>query len=405
MNSAINFTKATLAALPLPRAGKRAYYRDAKTRGLHFAITDRGTRSYVFYRKIGGRPERLLIGRFEDLSIEQARNRAAELNALIARGENPADHRRVERKELTLGELWEIYLHRHAKPNKKFWKQDESKFNQYITRSDRGGIKLAHRKMSAVRRSDLAHLHATITCKHATTANRVLALVSSMYSWSKRAGLWEGANPAEGIQKNRERARDRFLQAGELPRFFAALGAESNETLRDFVWIALLTGARESNVLAMRWADTDLQAGTWYIPETKNGTPQLVPLTEHAVAILRAREERAPREAVFVFEGSGRSGHLTVPKRGWYRILRRAGIPNFRIHDLRRTLGSWQATTGASLPIIGKTLNHKHPSSTAIYARLETDPVRAAMEKAQSAMLLLAEPPQVDGAVKSCATA
>ena len=75
------------------------------------------------------------------------------------------------------------------------------------------------------------------------------------------------------------------------------------------------------------------------------------------------------------------------PKKAWKRICTAAGIEEIRIHDLRRTMGSWQAKTGASLPIIGKSLNHKSPSSTSIYARLDIDPVRTSMDKAVAAML------------------
>ena len=78
------------------------------------------------------------------------------------------------------------------------------------------------------------------------------------------------------------------------------------------------------------------------------------------------------------------------PKKGWKRILERAGIEDLRIHDLRRTLGSWQAKTGASLAIIGKSLNHKNQSTTAIYARLDLDPVRNSVNTATSAMLAAA---------------
>jgi hypothetical protein len=112
MQAQLNFTKQTILALPIPPHGKRAYYRDSRTRGLTLAITDRGTRSFIFYRKIDGRPERILIGRFEDLSIEQARNRAAELNSAIAQGRNPADGRRSLREEMTLGQLYDDYLER-----------------------------------------------------------------------------------------------------------------------------------------------------------------------------------------------------------------------------------------------------------------------------------------------------
>jgi len=78
---------------------------------------------------------------------------------------------------------------------------------------------------------------------------------------------------------------------------------------------------------------------------------------------------------------------MMEPKSGWKRILTRAGLQDLRIHDLRRTLGSWQAATGSSLHIIGKSLNHKNPSTTAIYAQLNIDPVRKSVEAASEAIM------------------
>jgi integrase len=88
----------------------------------------------------------------------------------------------------------------------------------------------------------------------------------------------------------------------------------------------------------------------------------------------------------FVFPGRGKTGHLAEPKKGWQRILSRADLGDLRIHDLRRTLGSWQAKQGASLAIIGKSLNHKNQNTTAIYARLDLDPVRESVNGANTAM-------------------
>lgn len=130
-----------------------------------------------------------------------------------------------------------------------------------------------------------------------------------------------------------------------------------------------------------------MKRGEWRIAVTKNGTPQTVPLIPEALEILRIRMESAEKDAVFVFPGPGKKGHLIEPRKGWLRILKRAKLSDLRIHDLRRTLGSWQAKTGASLAIIGKSLNHKNQQTTAIYARLDLDPVRQSMETATSAML------------------
>jgi integrase len=135
----------------------------------------------------------------------------------------------------------------------------------------------------------------------------------------------------------------------------------------------------------MRWKELDLEQGTWEIPVTKTGDPQTVTLAMEAIEILKIRKSN--RSSFFVFPGNGKTGHLVEPKAGWKRILERAGIKSLRIHDLRRTLGSWQAITGASLPIIGKSLNHKNVSTTAIYARLNLDPVRESVQRATVAML------------------
>ncbi len=118
---------------------------------------------------------------------------------------------------------------------------------------------------------------------------------------------------------------------------------------------------------------------------TKGGEPHTAALSSEAVSVLAARKARAT--GPWVFPGPGKSGHYMEPKRAWGSFLERARIDDLRIHDLRRTLGSWQAATGASLPIIGKTLAHKNVSTTAIYARLNLDPVRQAVDVATKAML------------------
>ena len=83
--------------------------------------------------------------------------------------------------------------------------------------------------------------------------------------------------------------------------------------------------------------------------------------------------------------------HLVEPKTAWQRVVRRAKLNDCRMHDLRRTLGSWQAAGGASLLIIGKSLGHRSESATRVYARLATDPVRQSVEKATVAMITAAQ--------------
>jgi integrase len=376
-----NFIKKTLDKLPLPTNAQRAYFYDSTTRGLALAVSPAGKKVFVLYRKVAGRPERITIGPYPDLTIEQARGKAAELNGAIARGENPASERRLVRDEATFGELFTTYLEHHAKPHKKTWSDDEGMFEKHL-----GCWKFT--KLSDIQRTDVLALHARIGGKSGHyAANRVVELLSSMFTKAIEWG-WSGENPATKIKAFKERKRERFLQPEELGKFFRALEAELNETIRDYILLSLFTGARRTNVQEMRWSEINWQAATWRIPETKNGESITVPLSGPAIKVLEKRRFSSKTE--WVFPGVGATGHLVEPKSAWKRILRRAKIQDLRLHDLRRTLGSWQAATGASLPIIGKSLGHKSLTATQIYARLNIDPVRAAVDKATDAMLVAA---------------
>jgi len=374
----LNFTKAAIEALAVPEKGWTYHY-DLKVQGLGIGIGSTGKKSFVLYRKINGVPERITLGRYPDLNIEQARGKASEINSNIANGLNPADIARTSRKEMTLDDLFAEYMVRTAAFNKR---PDKPKANYRLYLSPWG-----KRKLSTIKHEEVDSLHKKLgRDKGMVTANIALKLLHVMYNKAiNEWRIWKGENAAHGIKKFTEKSRERFIQGDELPRFFQALADEQNENMRDYFLLSLLTGARRANVLAMEWADVNLEREEWHIKETKNGTPQTVTLSPEALTVLRNRK---PIECTrFVFPGNGKSGHLEEPKKGWQRVLTRAGIDNLRIHDLRRTLGSWQAKTGASLAIIGKSLNHKNQNTTAIYARLDLDPVRDSVNTATSAMM------------------
>jgi integrase len=153
----------------------------------------------------------------------------------------------------------------------------------------------------------------------------VRALASGIFGKAIEWGYLE-SNPAQGVRvAGLKVTRDRFLQPDELPRFFAALAEEPSIAMRDFILLALLTGARRANVCAMHWREIDLAAGNWRLPVTKNGTPQTVTLCPEAVEILKARQESTA--GGYVFPGTGATGHMVEPKKGVERIMERAGIP------------------------------------------------------------------------------
>ncbi|MDO6725157.1 tyrosine-type recombinase/integrase [Celeribacter halophilus] len=373
----LNFTKAALLKAPAAAKGKRDYYSDLKEQGLQMAVTSAGAKTFYLYKRVDGRPERILLGRFPDISVENARKAAAEAKGKIASGQNPQKERRAIRDEMTFAALFDDYMTKYSKVHKKSWKYDEREVNKFLSHWFK-------RKISSIDKAEIERLHAKIGKENGTTqANRLLERIRSIFNKAIDWG-WDGTNPAVGIKKFKEKSRDRFLQPDELPRFFEALANEHNEAARDFFMISLLTGARKSNVLAMRWKDINFTTATWRIEETKNGEAQTVHLPTQAMELLK--ERKLASDSPWVFPSASASGHLADPKKAWERILKAAGIEDLRIHDLRRTLGSYQAATGANGYIIGKSLGHKSQQSTAIYARLNLDPVRDSVNKATDAM-------------------
>jgi len=243
------------------------------------------------------------------------------------------------------------------------------------------------RRLSSLTRRDVALLHNKIGETARYAANRVVALVRKMFNLAHLWGVYPGENPAIGIELFHEEKRDRFVQPHELPKLFEALNEESNPYVKTAFLVALLTGARRGEVLAMQWADLDLEQAVWRIPHTKARRPHLLPLPEPVVSLLK---ELPPMLGCpYVFPGRDGKGHLVNIAKAWARIRGRAGLTDVRIHDLRRTLGSWLAANGASLPLIGRALNHTQVSTTAIYARLNLDPVRTALETNAQRMLAL----------------
>ncbi|HJV25324.1 MAG TPA: tyrosine-type recombinase/integrase [Aromatoleum sp.] len=386
MANKFKFTKGAIQALESPPVGIRLTVYDTEVPKLALRVTHAGTRTFYVVKRAGTSMVWVKLGTFPEMTVERARGEAVKLLAEFASGTNPAEARRAFKAELTVSGFFAEYGTRHGE-KKRAWCADQQRFRDYLLKP------LGAKKLSVVTRDMIARvlLDAEKAGKSVATVRNIRALASGLFAKAVEWGFLD-RNPAQGVKVSGKKvSRDRFLQADELPRFFAALAEEPNDTLRDFILLALLTGARRANLCAMHWREIDLRAGVWRIPRTKNDEPQTVTLSPEAVAILETRQPTIG--GGFVFPGDSASGHLVEPKKGVMRVMARAGIPYGRdvengvtLHDLRRTFGSWQARTGASLAIIGKSLNHKSQQATAIYARLDLDPVRAAVNTATAAM-------------------
>jgi integrase len=279
-----------------------------------------------------------------------------------------------------LGELFDEYIDKYAIEHTKTWKVMQECFGRYLSH-------WKNRPVDEISRAEVQLLINKLGKDNGkTTANRTLELLRAVINKGRTWSLVSVENPAIGVSKFRLRARERFVAEDELPRLIAAIEAEENTEIRDYLLISLSTGARKNNVLSMRWKDLDLELGMWTIPDTKNGTSQTILLTPNELAILRERQQN-PKSREWVFPGPDTSKHLCDPKKGWARILKKAKINDLHLHDLRRTLGSYMAMSGVSLSVIGNTLNHKDVSTTRrVYAQSARESERAGRLQAHQKM-------------------
>jgi integrase len=359
--------------------------------GLALRVTNGGAKAWVWEGRVKGRVRRITLGLHPALSLSVARDEALAMAAAVARGEDPAAARAREHGELTFGALAELYFERHARPRKRSADQDERMLRDVLGRPGKEPALIPatwkNRRLSDLTREDVAALHARVGRDSGHyMANRGLALVRAMFNLARTWGLVAGDNPAAGIPAFREEKRDRFLGPDELRRVLAAIEQEPDWRWRAYFRLAVLLGQRRQELLRAQWSELDFSARAWRLPMTKAGRPHLLPLPMPAIEILESLPSRGKSEWLFPSKKAG-SGHLEEPKKAWQRIRQRAEANDVRIHDLRRTLGSWLAASGYGLPMIGRVLNHSQPSATAVYARLDVEPVRRALEANAQAML------------------
>ena len=247
MTNKINFTKSTLMNIKPPVDKRFAYYMDTKEKGLELTVTEKGTKSFALRKRLGNKT-RFTIVRFPDLSIEQARRIAAQYKGKIAIGIDPKEEKNSLKNDITFGDMCDKFMSDFSAKQKTRPKEDRSTIDNYLA-------KFKSKKATKISKNDIQELHNFIALNVGQTrANRVYSLISSIFNKNIEWG-WNHPNPCIGIKKFKEKSRDRFLQPDELEAFFKAVDEEESKINKNCVMILLLTGARKSNVFAMKWEE------------------------------------------------------------------------------------------------------------------------------------------------------
>lgn len=367
-----DFDNKQLQKLTLPAGKSKLTVTDSRTRGLQFELRKNG--GFFSYRySLNGRQRSVPIGRFGVLKVADARQRALEFGRMVALGEDPLVARQALRYCPTLDEFFHQSYLPFIKVDKRSWSTDLSVYRNHI------GPVFGQQKMNQITKGKVREfLHSKVAAGSAKgSVNRMLVMLKYFYNLAVE---WEidgiSENPARGIKPFQENNKiERYLTPEESVALKGALEDSENPLLRYIVAFLLVTGCRKQEALKARWTDIDLEHCVWKVPLSKSGKARHVTLSDTAIRFLHAT-----RSAVSKLVGQDNPYLFPNPKTGkpfvsifyaWNTARKKAGIPDFRMHDARHSYASALVNAGVSLYEVQRLLGHAHIRTTERYSHLQ----------------------------------
>ena len=395
-------TKRTVDATPVPAAGESRLW-DTDLKGFFLRVYSTGRRVYALKYRLGPLQRIYTLGvHGSPFTPESARDAAENALRRVAVGEDPATEKKAAREALTVSALIGRYLEDGpaTKPGKRAstWENDGSNLKRHIrpllgrkvantvTKAESAAAirDITIGKTAADEKSEKKRGRAIVT-GGAGVARRTLTTTAAMFAWGLEHGLVT-ANPFTSVRLSAAPVCARFLSREEAGRLLDGLNAteaagEINPAFCDAIRLLLLTGARKTEILGLRWAEVDIERRLLVLPpeRTKAGGQngeRRITLSPPALEILAKR--RSAEDAEFVFPAIRGEGHIIGVRRPFAKACNRAGLEGVRIHDLRHSFASFAVADGASLFLVGKLLGHASARTAERYAHLSGDPLQDA---------------------------
>ncbi|MBQ8465698.1 MAG: tyrosine-type recombinase/integrase [Alphaproteobacteria bacterium] len=357
---------------------------------------------YAMYRLRNRKQQKIKLGDFPQMSVDEAREKCRALTNRAFDGFNPVQEIRdrcaVEADlaySATVRDLKEKYFAEHVIHKKETSAKNEvSYWNVHILPY------IGDKQVRAVTGGDISFIHNSIakqpsrTGYKTTTANRVLEILKKAFNlaeeWDWRD---EGSNPCRKVKKFKERKRKRFLSVAEVQRLDAVLQKYlaspdyRHRQIARYILLLLYTGARKNELMCAKWANIRPERGVLILPDTKSGEVQELQIPEEGFLILddiRADQKKKRPNSEYIFDGHIHGQPLKDEGRHWDNIRAEAKLADFVLHDLRHSFASFVAMTTGSLLVIQETLRHADPKTSQRYTHFFNDPLRLAVNKTAS---------------------
>jgi integrase len=355
----VKLTKSAIEKLPTPEAAP-AFHRDDELRGFGVKVSTAGLKTFFLEKRVSGKVKRITIGRFGELTAEQARKQAVKLAGQIATGGDPVADKAQKKLEGTpLRLAFDTYIERRTLKPQTVFDIHRCMKEVYPDWLDKPMLRVTP-DMVVKRHREYGEAHSEARANLAMRYLRaIFNFAQAEYTTAEGKPIIDG-NPVKKLSQtkswHRVERRDTLIKAHELGPWFNAVQAVENDTLRDYLTLMVLAGLRRQEAATLKWADVDLKGKTLTGRDPKNRRDHTLPLSDFLFDMLARRKADAANG--YVFPGTGAGGYIVEPRKQIAKVVEASGI-SFTPHDLRRTF----ATVAESLDIpayaIKALLNHK----------------------------------------------
>lgn len=390
----MRITKSFVDKVPLPdisQDGKstQAFYRDSVIAGFGLRVTSGGAKSFIVEKRVDGRVKRKTLGRYGNLTVEQARKEAQKFLGQVASGIDPIREVKERRaKRITLSDAFQDYLatRKNLKPNtlNDYNRSMSEMFKDWQTKA-----------LSDISRDMVISRHAEYGARSPARADNGMRILRAIFNHAlQRYQDASGkpflvANPVDVLSHQRAwykvERRQTLIKDHQLKDWYEATMQLNTQTTRDYLHLVLLTGLRRTEAATLTWDQIDFKEKTLTITATKNNRIHRLPFSDAIEELLTRRHEN--QSSPFVFPSDAERGHLSEPRTAIKRVTKLSGV-SFTLHDLRRTFITAAERLDIPAYALKRLINHKDPNDvTEGYIIFDVERLRLPMQKITNFMM------------------
>jgi len=379
----MHLIKTVVDKIEAPVDRDQAFHRDDQLKGFALRVTASGVKSFVVEKLVGGKVRRMTVGRYGELTVEQARKEAQKLLGKIATGVDPlAEKREFKLRQITLAEVFEDYIkaRKELKPKTLY---------DYRRSLEVAFADWKSKPLIWITKDKIAKHHTALGNERGKSyANSAMRLLRALFNFA--AAQYEDArgqtlipeNPTRRLSQTRSwyriKRRDSYIKPYDLAGWYRSTLQIENPVHRDYLLLILFTGLRKNEAAQLKWENIDFKAKTLTIIDPKNHLDHVLPLSDFLYELLWERFRTPQNE--FVFPGSGKTGHIIEPRKQMAKVVENSGV-DFMVHDLRRTFITVAESLDISAYALKRLLNHKMSNDvTAGYIINDVERLRKPMQ-------------------------